>query len=80
TVTGTADTAARLVERFPDAVAEGMEGAGVAAAAVLHGVRYAELRAISNPVGPRDRSAWRIPEALGALGVAVAAVAAGLVP
>ena len=80
TVTGTADTAARLVERFPDAVAEGMEGAGVAAAAALHGVRCAELRAISNPVGPRDRSAWRIPEALGALGVAVAAVAAGLVP
>jgi futalosine hydrolase len=80
TVTGTADTAALLAERFPDAVAEGMEGAGVAAAAALHGVRCAELRAISNPVGPRDRAAWRIPEALAALGAAVAAVTAGLVP
>jgi futalosine hydrolase len=26
-----------------------------------------EIRAISNPVGPRDRAAWRIPEALAAL-------------
>ena len=66
-----------LVDRFPDAVAEGMEGAGVAAAAALHGVPFAEIRAISNAVGPRDRDAWRIPDALAALGRAVAAVAAG---
>ncbi|HEY9328782.1 MAG TPA: futalosine hydrolase, partial [Streptomyces sp.] len=26
-----------------------------------------ELRAISNPVGPRDRAAWRIGDALAAL-------------
>ena len=26
-----------------------------------------EIRAVSNPVGPRDRAAWRIGEALGAL-------------
>ncbi|HEU5008896.1 MAG TPA: futalosine hydrolase [Jatrophihabitantaceae bacterium] len=74
TVTGTAATTARLVARYPDAVAEAMEGAGVAAAAVRHGVRFAELRAISNAVGPRDRDAWRIPDALAALGRAVAAV------
>lgn len=80
TVTGTAEAAAALAARFPDAAAEGMEGAGVAAAAALHGVRCAELRAISNPVGPRDRAAWQIPEALRALGAAVAAAAAGLVP
>lgn len=76
TVTGTAATAAALVERYPDAVAEGMEGAGVAAAASLHGVPCAELRAISNAVGPRDRSAWRIPEALAALRRAVSAAVA----
>ena len=44
-----------------------MEGAGVAAAAARHGVPFAEVRAISNLVGPRDRAAWRIPEALAAL-------------
>jgi len=76
TVTGTARTAAELTARFPDAVAEGMEGAGVAAAARLRGVRFAELRAISNLVGPRDRDAWEIPRALEALGRAVAAVTA----
>jgi futalosine hydrolase len=77
TVTGSAATAEALAARFPDAVAEGMEGAGVAAAAALHGVPFAELRAISNPVGPRDRAAWRIREALAALGSAVTAVAGG---
>ena len=76
TVTGTAARAHELRGRFPDAVAEAMEGAGVAAAATLHGVAFAEVRAISNPVGPRDRVTWRIPEALAALGRAVAAIAA----
>jgi futalosine hydrolase len=77
TVTGTAESAAALVARYPDAVAEGMEGAGVAAAAVRHGVQFAELRAVSNPVGPRDRAAWQIPAALSALGRAVAASVGG---
>jgi futalosine hydrolase len=74
TVTGTATTASRLQQRFPDVVAEGMEGAGVAAAARVHGVPFAEVRAISNLVGPRDRDAWEIPRALTALGTALAAV------
>jgi futalosine hydrolase len=74
TVTGTAESAAALIERYPDAVAEGMEGAGVAAAAAVHGVPVAELRAISNAVGPRDRDAWDVPRALDALGRAVASV------
>jgi len=73
TVTGTAASAHRLAARFPDAVAEGMEGAGVAAAAQLHGLAFGEIRAISNAVGPRDRDAWEIPLALKALGTAVAA-------
>jgi futalosine hydrolase len=74
TATGTAATAGALARRFPDAVAEGMEGAGVAAAAQLHGVPFAEVRAISNPVGPRDRAAWEIPRALESLGRALASV------
>jgi futalosine hydrolase len=77
TVTGTAATADALRARYPDAVAEGMEGAGVAAAAVHHGVPFAEIRAVSNAVGPRDRARWRIPDALRALGRAMAAVEAG---
>ncbi|CAL9495799.1 Futalosine hydrolase [Streptomyces sp. enrichment culture] len=67
TVTGTAERAAALRARHPRALAEAMEGFGVAEAAAAHGVPVLELRAVSNPVGPRDRAAWRIPEALAAL-------------
>jgi futalosine hydrolase len=74
TVTGSAATAAALVARFPAAVAETMEGYGVACAAAGAAVPFAELRAVSNPVGPRDRTAWRIAEALTALTAAAAAV------
>jgi futalosine hydrolase len=77
TVTGTEASTSDLLRRYPDAVAEAMEGAGVAAAAAVHGVRCAEIRAVSNVVGPRDREAWRIPDALEALGTAVAAIVAG---
>jgi futalosine hydrolase len=44
-----------------------MEGFGVAEAAAAHGVPAVEVRAVSNTVGPRDRAAWRIGEALDAL-------------
>lgn len=67
TVTGSAPTAARLSIRFPDAVAEAMEGFGVACAAATANVPFVELRTISNPIGPRDRTAWHIPGALAAL-------------
>ncbi|MEU9876408.1 futalosine hydrolase [Streptomyces phaeochromogenes] len=67
TVTGSADRAAELRRRHPRALAEAMEGFGVAEAASAHGVPVLELRAVSNPVGPRDRAAWRIGDALAAL-------------
>ncbi|MQY38075.1 Futalosine hydrolase [Streptomyces sp. RB17] len=67
TVTGTAARTAELRARHPGALAEGMEGFGVAEAATAHGVPVLELRAVSNPVGPRDRAAWRIGDALTAL-------------
>ena len=67
TVTGTAARAAALRTRHPSALAEGMEGFGIAEAAAAHGVPVAEIRAVSNPVGPRDRAAWRIGDALAAL-------------
>ncbi|MER5433141.1 futalosine hydrolase [Streptomyces sp. NPDC002588] len=67
TVTGTATRAAALRERHPRALAEAMEGFGVAEAAAAHGTAVLELRAVSNPVGPRDRAAWRVGDALTAL-------------
>ncbi|MFF6811226.1 futalosine hydrolase [Streptomyces sp. NPDC012403] len=67
TVTGTAARAAALRARHPHALAEGMEGFGVAEAAVAQGRPVLEVRAVSNPVGPRDRAAWRIGDALTAL-------------
>lgn len=80
TATGTAATAAELERRVPDAAAEAMEGFGVAAAARRFGVPALEIRAISNAVGPRDRSAWRIDEALKALTAASAVMKEVLLP
>lgn len=70
TATGTAAGAEKLATRHPGAAAEAMEGFGVAEAAAAHAVPVLEIRAVSNPVGPRDRDAWRIPEALAALTLA----------
>lgn len=73
TVTGTSASTERLMARFPDAVAEGMEGTGVAQAAGA--TAFAEVRTVSNLIGPRDRDAWRIPDALAALTRAARALA-----
>lgn len=75
TVTGTAETATALAARYPDAVAEAMEGYGVACAAALSGVAFVELRTVSNAVGPRDRGSWRIADALAVLRSAAPALA-----
>ncbi|MGR4882766.1 futalosine hydrolase [Streptomyces sp. LARHCF249] len=74
TVTGTAARAAELAARHPMAGAEAMEGFGVAEAAVAHGLPVLEIRAVSNAVGPRDRAAWRIGDALAALADGVRAL------
>ncbi|MEC3994758.1 futalosine hydrolase [Actinacidiphila sp. DG2A-62] len=78
TVTGSAARAAELAGRHPGAVAEAMEGFGVAEAAAAAGVPVAEIRAVSNAVGPRDRAAWRIGDALAALTTAFGKVPAAL--
>jgi futalosine hydrolase len=67
TMTGTEQLAAVRSSAHPAAVAEAMEGYGVAWAAVQHGVPWAELRAISNRIGRRDRSTWNIPAAFASL-------------
>ena len=67
TVTGTAARGIELATRIPSATAEAMEGFGVGFAALDRGLPVLEMRAISNMVGPRDRAAWRIKEALDVL-------------
>jgi futalosine hydrolase len=67
TVTGTEAKAIELASRVPGATAEAMEGFGVGMAARDKGIPFLEIRAISNPVGPRDRESWRIKEALSVL-------------
>src|SRR5438105_2588005 len=71
TVTGTDQRAVELASRH-GALAEAMEGAGVCAAAAARGVAVLEIRAISNPVGRRDRAGWDVPGALAALSRAFA--------
>ena len=72
-MTGTDARAAELASRYPRAVAEAMEGYGVIEATRRSSERtgrdipFAEIRAISNIIGRRDRSTWNIPLALGAL-------------
>ncbi len=61
-----AEQAALRRERFPDAVAEDMEGFAVATACALAGVPLRIVRGISNEVGDRDPEHWRIPAALAA--------------
>ncbi|MGC5661023.1 futalosine hydrolase [Micromonospora sp. WMMD723] len=75
TVTGTAASTTALADRHPDAVAEAMEGYAVAVAATQAGLPFAELRTVSNPVGPRDRDGWRMREAFTALTEAARALA-----
>jgi futalosine hydrolase len=70
TVTGTAVMADELTKRVLGAAAEAMEGYGVAVAAHSRSIPFIEIRAISNLVGPRDRAAWRIGDALAALEMA----------
>jgi len=62
TCTGSDRTAAVIAARTGGAV-ENMEGAAIAHVGVLAGVRVGEIRGISNLVGNRDKSAWRVKEA-----------------
>jgi futalosine hydrolase len=80
TVTGTASASTALLARHPAAVAEAMEGFGVASAAQQAEVAFLELRTISNLVGPRDREAWRLADALAALETAAGSLSAALLP
>jgi len=66
TATGSAATAARLAARF-DPDIETMEGAAFFYICSREKIPFLAIRAISNRVGPRDKSKWNIPLALGNL-------------
>ena len=65
TCTGT-DDAAQAIEARTGGGVESMEGAAIAHVAALAGIPVGEIRGISNLVGNRDRSAWRLKEAAAA--------------
>lgn len=75
--TGTDRRAEELGARHPTALTEAMEGAGVATAALRHGLPVSEVRTVSNLVGRRDESAWDKPVALDRLARAFAALLGG---
>jgi len=67
TVHGSEPSIARVTERFnPDV--ETMEGAGFMYAALIHGVPFAQIRAVSNVVERRNRGAWQLDLAIRELG------------
>ena len=66
TVHGREESIARVTERFSPQV-ESMEGAAFMYACLVHGLPFAQVRAISNLVERRNRDAWRLTEAIGNL-------------
>ncbi len=56
--------AAQKLQQYPTAMAEDMEGFGVAVACQLHHCPLAIFRGISNRAGDRDKSNWRIEAAI----------------
>jgi futalosine hydrolase len=60
-----------VVERFKPDV-ETMEGAGFMYACLIHGVPFAQIRAVSNAVERRNRGAWKMDVAIRELGAAAA--------
>lgn len=61
------DALAHDVARRTGALAEAMEGAAIGTVARALALPFAEVRAISNTTGDRDRQRWDIRAALGAL-------------
>lgn len=64
---GTDELAAEIRSRT-GAIAEGMEGAACGLVAARMGVRFAELRVVSNHTGRRDRQGWNLEGAFRRLG------------
>jgi futalosine hydrolase len=67
TVHGNERSIAAVVQRFNPQV-ESMEGAAFMYACQIHGVPFAQVRAVSNVVEKRNRKAWKMAEAIENLG------------
>jgi threonine synthase len=67
--------ALRVGARAVACASTGNTSASLAAYAAQAGLPFGEVRTISNPVGPRDRAAWRIGDALDGLSEAFASLA-----
>ena len=57
------DEASAGIEKTWTPLAESMEGAAAALVAWKHGIRFSEIRGISNMTGHRNREYWKITEA-----------------
>jgi futalosine hydrolase len=69
TVHGNDRSIDEVARRFRPQV-ESMEGAAFMYACLVQGVRFAQVRAVSNVVERRNRDAWKLKEAIDNLGVA----------
>lgn len=67
TVSGTHQSIRRLRTSFPDADIENMEGAAFFYACLSTHLPFVSIRALSNYVAPRDKSTWRLDEAIDTL-------------
>ena len=63
--------------RYPNTLAEDMEGFAVAAACVIHGVPWVIVRGISNYAGDRDKKNWQADKALQKTAERVSEILAG---
>ncbi len=63
---------AMLLQRYPDALCENMEGAALARVCAHFSLPFAEMRCISNMVDDPDRQQWRLQEACTRCGQAAA--------
>jgi futalosine hydrolase len=70
------DTKLKLT-KYPDSVAEDMEGFAVAAACQMCGVPLSIVRGISNQAGDRNHKNWRVREAMASVVVLVNSLLAG---
>lgn len=76
---GTAQTIAQRLARYPQAEVESMEGAAFFYACLQQqGLGFVQIRALSNYVEPRNRAAWKIPQAIEHLGQTVKELLLGL--
>jgi futalosine hydrolase len=67
TVHGNARSIGAVAERFTPRV-ESMEGAAFMYACLINNLPFAQVRAVSNVVEPRNREAWKLADAIRNLG------------